>query len=677
LGDFKSDRLQLEPNASPIHPSTSAHPDRDAMDPYALPGSTLPPTFVPSPSYPASTDYLSFEWMRDHSTSGTRSSLLDIAPEIVERPVYACEEDDRSFIEYADDCEWEKYNDDPLSQRHAKMMRKHLNKGPLTRIALLHQINIDHWDNQLDEQDQWDVLRSWLEGMAENDIWLWVDGDEKEFRNAIIDSISWRSSFLQRSFPALIAVSALDERKAHSDRQETPQQAAIRRRVHAAHPSIRIGMIIWLAMTSVQLKKLGAYHGMRDREQVDLRSLVESWDGWHRKLVGANTYSWESDEETIYFNTFTSRRHSCHQSYVNESYLAWFAMVRQLDPGYYPSGFDVRPDSPCLACRQYYQIHFLQLETNDESPSPLPVWMLMLSSMTWDGRISDPLLNGIHAIHEAVQSVLPTWDTFDSPFSELQLSYVEKELSNVLTNDGALDHRIARWAQSPPLRSLLAVARPFSSGVLTSHSLNMPPMHEVEEIGDYAHRDYLAKLPRFTKDNVLIGVKEWFAAVVLLVCRFRSKEWHGWDSIADFFFYALKDIQSRAGQCLLFGDSQFDDEWDWLFEDVAEYFVKGGHSCWFDLPPLHRKMYILANKTLNRCWDTEEIDAEWTGARSCWRFCDGRVRECKRCLLSSTLSRLAKDVSFHQQPLAKLQVRCPYFSFLILIRASVSCLDRA
>jgi hypothetical protein len=649
------------------------------MDPYALLESTVSLTFVPSPSYPASTDYLSFEWMRDHSTSGTRSSLLDIVPETVDRPVYACGEDDRSFIEYAkvtlDDCEWKRCNNDPLSRPHAEMMRKHLNKGPLTRIALLHQINIDHWDNQPEEQDQCDVLRGWLEGMAENDVWLWVDGDEKEFRNAITDSISWRSSFLQRSFPALIAVSALEKRKAHSGRQETPQQAAIRRRVHAANPSMRAGMIIWLAMTSVQLKRLGAHHGFRDKEQVDLCSLVESWYSWYRKLMGVDTYSWDREEETIYLNTFASRRHSCHRSCIDKSYLLWFAMIRQLDPEYHPSGFDVRPDSPCLACRQYYQINFPQLEANDEPPSPLPVWMLILSSISWEDRIWDPWLNGIHAINEADNTILCS--TFTSLFSRSQLGYVE-ELSSAPPNGGVLDHRIARWAQSPFLRSLLGLANRFSSDAFTSRSLNMPPMYEVEKIRDYAHRDYVAGLPpTFTQHNVLpvTGVKGWFAAVLLLVCRFRSKESDGWLTTADFFFSALEEIQSRGGPFLVFDISQFNDEWDCLLED--EYFQGTGHSCWFDLPLLHRKMYIAANNTLDKSWCVEDINHEWTSTRRCcWNFCGGRVRECKRCLLSSTLFRLVNDVSFHQQSLTKLQVRYPYFSFFVLT-GSISCLNWA
>jgi hypothetical protein len=578
--------------------------------------------------------------MYEQSTSGTRSSLPDLVPEPVEHTIYACEGDDTSFIECVKDNYPREIPD------------------PGKRFALLYLIGGARGVRYGNRDD---IIRDWLEGTAENDVWLWVDGDEERLS---YDSIRKLHFPLQDAswirFPVCVAMAALQKRKACPNRQETPHQTAIRRRVHAAHPSMRVGMIIWLAMTSVQIKRLDAHHGLRDREQVDLPSLIRDWYS-DVELVGATTYSREGDEETMYLNSFEG--HSCqYRSHIPESCLLWFVMVRRLDPDYRPSGFDVRPDSPCLACRQCYQTNY------HEPPSPLPVWMLMLSVID-ECR---PWLNGIRAIHEAA-------NTLESRlFSKSQLSYVEKELSNAPA-DGASDHRVARWAQSHPLMSLLKRReRPLLS-TYTSYSLDMPSMCMVVKIRDYAHRDFddLSGLTDDDEDKGLVNVKEWFAAVLLLVCRALSKEVNGEWTTADFFFSALENIQSRGGQSLLIDDSQFDDRLGSLLEDAGELFQDTGHSCWFDLPCLHRKVYIVANRTLQSGWKPVPylLRSEWTRARYCWGFNYGRVAECKRCLLSSILLRLEEDVSFNKQPLSQLEVRYLHFSFSVLTTASNSCMN--
>jgi hypothetical protein len=580
--------------------------------------------------------------MYEQSTSGTRSSLLDLVPEPVEHPIYACEADDTSFIEK--DTWWTFAIPD---------------RGK--RFALLYLICRARGVHS-DDQDV--IIQDWLEGSAENEVWLWVDSDEEKLSyDGIRKLYSALDHVLRRiTYPVRVATAALKKRKACPNRQETPQQTAIRRTVHAVDHSMRARMIIWLAMTSVQMKRLDAHHGLLDREQVDLSSLIREWYSY-AGFVGANTYSWEGDGETMYVNSFESEGHSCHQSHISEPYLLWFAMVRKLDPDYRPSGFDVRPDSPCPACRQCYRTNY------HEPPSPLPVWMLVLSVI----GCGDRWLNGIRAIHEAAY-------TLESRlFSKLQLSYVEKELSNAPT-DGALDHRVARWAQSHLLMSLLRRHHPISP-TFTSYSLNMPPMCEVVQIRDYARRDFDDLISLTDKDLPVIDVKEWFAAVLLLVCRFRSKDCDRDFTTADFFFSTLEDTQSRGGQSLLIDDSQFDDKLDSLLEDAGKLFQDTGHSCWFDLPRLHRKVYIVANRTLASGWRPAPylLRSEWTRASDCWGICDGRVKECKICLLSSSLLTIEMDVSLRDlyylylEPLTQLEVRYPYFSFFVLtITVSVS-----
>jgi hypothetical protein len=107
------------------------------------------------------------------STSGTRSSL---APKTVGRPVYACELDDTSFIEGGKD-RWSS--------------RAIPDQGIRVALLFLTSMVCDaDWD------DQNDVLRDWLEGTAENDVWLWVDDDEKKLSD---DSI--RELHFTRYFP--------------------------------------------------------------------------------------------------------------------------------------------------------------------------------------------------------------------------------------------------------------------------------------------------------------------------------------------------------------------------------------------------------------------------------------------------------------------------------------------
>jgi hypothetical protein len=611
------------------------------MDHYALPGPFFSFAPIPSAPYPASS-YTPLEWTHEHSLSGTRSSLSNLVPEPVEDPIYACEADDTSFIECVKD-RW--------------YFKEVPDRGK--RFALLYLIGVARG---VQSNDQDAIIRDWLEGSAENDVWLWVDGDEEKL--SYDGTCKLHSALNGPLYCMRVATAALKKRKACPNRQETPQQTAIRRTVHAVDHSMRIRMIIWLAMTSVQMKRLDAHHGLRDREQVDLLSLIEDWYNY-AGFVGADTYSWEGDEETMYLNSFEG--HSCQRrSHIPESCLLWCAMVRKLDPDYRPSGFDVRPDSPCPACCQCYQMNY---QTNyHEPPSPLPVWMLVLSSIDW----GKSWLNGIRAIHEAANTA------GSCLFSKSQLSYVEKELSNAPA-DGALDHRVARWAQSYLLTSLLKRRGNPMLSTFTSYSLEMPPMCEVVKIRDYAHRDRFDDLSYLTDDDEakdLVDVKEWFAAVLLLVCRARAKECDGEYTIADFFFSALENIQSRGGQSLLIDNSQFDDKLDSLLEDAGKLFQVTGHSCWFNLPRLHRKVYIVANRTPRGRWepDPDELRSEWTGEY--WGLCDGRVKECKICLLSSTLSFIVKDVSFRgrdSKPLTQLEVRYPYFSFFVLtITASVS-----
>jgi hypothetical protein len=620
---------------------TSPYPHFVPMDHNTHPGSMFPFASIPSAPYPASSYTPGFGWMYEHSASGTLPSLPGLVPEPVEHSIYACKADDTSFIERV-----KNYQYFPEIPDRGK------------RFALLYLIGIARG---VDSDDQDAIIRDWLEGSAENEVWLWVDGDEEKLS---YDGIRKLHSALHQHdalwirYPMRVATAALKKRKVCPNRQETPQQTAIRRTVHAAHPSMRVGMIIWLAMTSVQMKRLDAHHGLLDREQVDLLSLIRDWYSYV-ELVGASTYSWEDDVETIYRNSFESREHSCYHSHVSESYLLWFAMVRRLDPDYRPSGFEVQPDSPCPACRQCYQTNY------HEPPSPLPVWMLVLSSIGWGGQ----WLNGIRAIHEAAYTL------GSRLFSKSQVSYVEKELSNAPTA-GALDHRVARWAQSHLLMSLLRRDRPISS-TFTSYSLDMPPIHEVVQIRDYARRDFddLSRL----SDLPVIDVKEWFAAVLLLVCRWRSWREDEENTIADHFFFTLAKIQSLGGQFLLIDDSpsQFDDKLDSLLEDAGKLFQDTGHSCWFELPRLHRNMYIVANRTLRGWWrpDPYLLRSEWTRARACWGLCGGRVKECKRCLLSRTLFYLEEDVSFNRQPLTQLEVRYLDFSFFVLTSASVSSLN--
>ena len=113
-----------------------------------------------------------------------------------------------------------------------------------------------------------EALVELLEG-KEEDIWLWVDGDEDDLPEP--PHIRHLSQFEHYA-----AVQALQRRQA-IPRWESRRHAEMRGRVQSKSLPECLAAIAWLAISSKALKKLDHTHGRSDRVKWNLGESIEEW----------------------------------------------------------------------------------------------------------------------------------------------------------------------------------------------------------------------------------------------------------------------------------------------------------------------------------------------------------------------------------------------------------------
>ena len=157
------------------------------------------------------------------------------------------------------------------------------------------------------------TLQTWLElleGNTGDDVWLWVDGDEKEAEERC--SMNWWSTPTDGQWRR--AVSALSDRyKRKGNQEESAHLAERRQRVQEADPAMRFLMIAWLIVTSKAVRAADASRGLNNREIWDLNALMGIW----ASVVCHIKPSAQAISDNVFqtfCNTLTATGHTCHRS---------------------------------------------------------------------------------------------------------------------------------------------------------------------------------------------------------------------------------------------------------------------------------------------------------------------------------------------------------------------------
>ena len=166
--------------------------------------------------------------------------------------------------------------------------------------------DMTQWRYGDDDVKKADVLIELLEGKDE-DIWLWVDGDEDH----VLEPISPRRLTKYEQFAA---VQCLQRRQQTTPRFESHSNAEIRRRVQSLEsPLVRLAAIAWLIISSKAMKKQDHDHGWSERTKWDLGDSI--WH-WHYHL---NDWQMWNDLPVVsasslkaFEGTMVANGHSCH-----------------------------------------------------------------------------------------------------------------------------------------------------------------------------------------------------------------------------------------------------------------------------------------------------------------------------------------------------------------------------
>ncbi|KAI6148921.1 hypothetical protein BKA82DRAFT_997035 [Pisolithus tinctorius] len=129
-----------------------------------------------------------------------------------------------------------------------------------------------------------------IEGDVDDDVWLWVDGDEEWLRSEEPDWHSSHDPYLSENLAS--AQSALRRRVAQ---QRCPPATARNQRVRSATPGQRLAVIVWLIASSKEVAELLTSHGctpptFRTPHIASLldRIVGKYWDGF-----SSETSAWE------------------------------------------------------------------------------------------------------------------------------------------------------------------------------------------------------------------------------------------------------------------------------------------------------------------------------------------------------------------------------------------------
>lgn len=194
------------------------------------------------------------------------------------------------------------------------------------------------------------VFLQLLRGCDEEDIWLWIDGDEEAMWKANnpddidSDDVALRKANVS-GLPWETAAVALRTRLARQ-----PRSTPLRDRVQSVVPEMRAAMIVWLILTSKAYKDAATEEGMLDLEEWNLELLVEHW--W--LLVPVEVGYWFVDHEDDGFRMFDAvmagQGHNCvpGRDFFND----WLLMRSELFPTQkynVPTGLKSAACNACLA----------------------------------------------------------------------------------------------------------------------------------------------------------------------------------------------------------------------------------------------------------------------------------------------------------------------------------------
>jgi len=222
------------------------------------------------------------------------------------------------------------------------------------------------------------ALQTWLkllEGGTGDDIWLWVDGDEKIISREILLWKYNRIPMLTRT-EWRNAASALSRRLERirvggsQDREEPAHLAERRRRVQEADPRIRFSMISWIVASSEAMRDADASRGLTHRGRWDLKCLISTW--------ADTVQSCWFPQATVndVFQTFDDAMkragHTCHDGH-RHGLKEWIWMRSLLIPDQRHSVvyLSLTIESLCKACAaRYLQVLMLSIVPDDLPGTP-------------------------------------------------------------------------------------------------------------------------------------------------------------------------------------------------------------------------------------------------------------------------------------------------------------------
>ncbi|KAJ6498659.1 hypothetical protein DFH09DRAFT_333775 [Mycena vulgaris] len=233
------------------------------------------------------------------------------------------------------------------------------------------------------------VFLQLLRGCDEEDIWLWIDGDEKAVGDASCsDPPPWKT-----------AAVALRTRLARQ-----PRSTPLRDRVQSVVPEMRVAMILWLVLTSKAYKD-AAKEGILDLEEWNLELLVDIW--W--SLVPIRVWHWlREDNEDHDYRKFdavmAAQGHNCVPKYCT-SFNSWLLMRSELFPAQkynVPAGLKSAACNACLA---------RQPPEHPPPPPWTPSLVIVALRFMWDATVDhdnfcnwleQQPLSGIRQVNEAL-----------------------------------------------------------------------------------------------------------------------------------------------------------------------------------------------------------------------------------------------------------------------------------
>ncbi|KAJ6507545.1 hypothetical protein DFH09DRAFT_280961 [Mycena vulgaris] len=237
------------------------------------------------------------------------------------------------------------------------------------------------------------VFLQLLRGCDEEDIWLWIDGDEEVMNPGEVvcyDGLPpWKT-----------AAAALQTRLARQ-----PRSSPLRDRVQSVVPEMRVAMILWLVLTSKAYKD-AAKEGMLDLEEWDLELLVDIW--WLRVPMRVDDWFRERNKDHDY-RTFhavmAAQGHNCVPKDC-VSFNSWLLMRSEFFPTQKHNFLAGVKPVACIAC--------LARQPPEHPPPPpwTPPLALVALRFLWDKTmfpednfynwLEQQPLSGIRQVNEAL-----------------------------------------------------------------------------------------------------------------------------------------------------------------------------------------------------------------------------------------------------------------------------------